>query len=541
MSSINIQAISIPETAIILTSVAIFLARKQRKIILLILILMSVSIVSVLVKNLNQTPRNTYIWVQIAFTLILVYASIYALFRNRVNEICAGLIYGGSAIYLLKTNNLLVFFCLIEIMLVAGSYIIFGASTKSSRASGLRYLKMHILAGTFILLGIIDHYETFYTFNFVKNNFYKIRLDDYSTYKHIFLAVGLLINSAIFPFSAWLPDSYPKATNSGSLFLSIFTTKISLFFLSKIYWGEHSLIYFGIVTTCYASLYFILENNLKRMSAYYMLIQNGLILCVIGLGGDKVELNFQYILSCSAIYSFYMMYITSYVSEMHKINYFVDLKFEDKKQKVFLLILLGFMLVIGLPYTISFVSKYLMLESRNYWLIYNLIYYSSIAICIGSFGKILSSISIGKDLKLKSFFDKRDFSYFLTLIILILGGSFFYSLLDIKISSNILISKFVDLVVAILTTKIFYKLIENRKYNLLLDVDWFYRGLLMTVYKILLLGFIKLKNAAISKKQTYKEAIGKLLVIINGIETLGLNFVIIFSLTLLLVVFFFKI
>ena len=541
MSSINIQAISIPETAIILTSVAIFLARKQRKIILLILILMSVSIVSVLVKNLNQTPCNSYIWVQIAFTLILVYASFYALFRNRVNEICAGLIYGGSAIYLLKTNNLLVFFCLIEIMLVAGSYIIFGASTKSSRASGLRYLKMHILAGTFILLGIIDHYETFYTFNFVKNNFYKIRLDDYATYKHAFLAVGLLINSAIFPFSAWLPDSYPKATNSGSLFLSIFTTKISLFFLSKIYWGEHSLIYFGIVTTCYASLYFILENNLKRMSAYYMLIQNGLILCVIGLGGDKVELNFQYILSCSAIYSFYMMYITSYVSEMHKINYFVDLKFEDKKQKVFLLILLGFILVIGLPYTISFVSKYLMLESRNSWLIYNLIYYSSIAICIGSFGKMLCGISIGKDLKLKSFFDKRDFSYFLTFIILILGGSFFYSKLDIRISSSVLISKFVDLVVAILTTKIFYKLIENRKYNLLLDVDWFYRGLLMTVYKILLLGFIKLKNVAIAKKQTYKEVIGKLLVIVNGIETLGLNFVIIFSLTLLVVVFFFQI
>ncbi|MEQ9115577.1 MAG: proton-conducting transporter membrane subunit [Rickettsiales bacterium] len=504
MKFINFQYDIMPEASLILASLIIYLVRKNTNLIILALLAMAAILVSVFINQILNSGVYGYVAIQVTFTVILVCACFYALAHKRPNEICAGLLYGGSAIYLLRADNLLTFFCLIEIMLVAGSYIIFNAGTKSSRASGLRYLKMHIVAGTFILLGVIDHYETYGNFILGYNNFYKISIHDPETYKHGFLAIGLLINSAMLPFSAWLPDSYPRATCSGSLLLSIFTTKISLFFLAKIYWGEGFLTYFGVLTIIYAAIYLLLENNLRRTSSYYMILQNGIIVCLISIGSTKMQQYFPYILSCSAVYCFYMMYITSYLASNQRLSYFTDIKNSTRVNEISLILVLSFFVCIGFPYTVSYISKYFMLVTAKSIVLEQIMYLTTIAVSIGTIGKASCYFSFTRKIAVKEMLQDNSLFFFVMILMLILGGigSFVF---EIKSTNFYLFKRILDLFAAIIATKLLFRLVENKKYQLSLDIDWIYRRFLMGIYKMFSLALLLLKKLAIKRFYQYKN------------------------------------
>ena len=46
------------------------------------------------------------------------------------------------------------------------------------------------------------------------------------------ILIGVLVNAAAPPFSAWLPDAYPEASAGGTVFLSAFTTKSAVLTLN---------------------------------------------------------------------------------------------------------------------------------------------------------------------------------------------------------------------------------------------------------------------------------------------------------------------
>jgi multicomponent Na+:H+ antiporter subunit D len=49
------------------------------------------------------------------------------------------------------------------------------------------------------------------------------------------ILAGVALNTAIPPLHAWLADAYPKATVTGAVFLSAFTTKSAVLILIKVY------------------------------------------------------------------------------------------------------------------------------------------------------------------------------------------------------------------------------------------------------------------------------------------------------------------
>jgi multicomponent Na+:H+ antiporter subunit D len=104
------------------------------------------------------------------------------------------------------------------------------------------------------------------------------------------ILIGILINAAAPPVSAWLSDAYPNSSPTGSVFLSAFTTKTAVLALILLFPGEPVLIGVGLFMVMYGIIYALLENDARRILAYSIVNQVGFMVCAIGIG-TQLALN----------------------------------------------------------------------------------------------------------------------------------------------------------------------------------------------------------------------------------------------------------
>ena len=109
-------------------------------------------------------------------------------------------------------------------------------------------------------------------------------------------AVGLSLKSALWPFSAWLPDAHASATSASSGILSGLVLKSYIFLLLKIFYrvlgmevvlstGVLDVLFaFGIGAMVLGSFHALRERDIKRMLAYSSVAQVGYIFAGLGLG-----------------------------------------------------------------------------------------------------------------------------------------------------------------------------------------------------------------------------------------------------------------
>ena len=57
------------------------------------------------------------------------------------------------------------------------------------------------------------------------------------------ILIAFLVNAAVPPLGAWLPDAYPEATATGAVFLTAFTTKSAVYALVRGYAGTEVLVW----------------------------------------------------------------------------------------------------------------------------------------------------------------------------------------------------------------------------------------------------------------------------------------------------------
>ncbi|MFN3239461.1 MAG: proton-conducting transporter membrane subunit [Pseudomonadales bacterium] len=110
---------------------------------------------------------------------------------------------------------------------------------------------------------------------------------DFSTWM---ILIGILINAAAPPVSAWLSDAYPESSATGSVFLSAFTTKTAVLALILLFPGEPVLIGVGMYMIMYGIIYALLENDARRILAYSIVNQVGFMVCAVGIG-TQMALN----------------------------------------------------------------------------------------------------------------------------------------------------------------------------------------------------------------------------------------------------------
>lgn len=212
------------------------------------------------------------------FTLMALVGGIFAYRTASTLELTAAFVYAGSAIGVTLAGDLITVFIFWEIMAIGSTLVIWAAGHDDAYRASIRYLMIHLLGGLFLMVGIAGHVVDTGSIRFEA-----LSLDSISQY---FILAGFLVNAGAPPFSAWIADTYPEASPSGSVFLSAFTTKTAVFTLLVAFPGTWILIPIGIYMIFYGIIYALLENDMRRILAYSIVNQVGFMVTGIGIGTE---------------------------------------------------------------------------------------------------------------------------------------------------------------------------------------------------------------------------------------------------------------
>lgn len=211
----------------------------------------------------------------IAFAAYAGVAGIYAWTDSGAGTRAAQLGIAGAGLAVVMAGDLLTLFVGWEWLTVTSLYLVWQGRHPESWGAGLRYLAFHLLGATLLLSGIalrLAAGETGLT-----------DLADGSLAGWLIL-IGMLVNAAVPPLHAWLPDAYPRASIFGTVFLAAFTTKAAVYALMRGFAGVEVLVPIGAAMALIGVTFALLQDEMRRLLAYHIVSQVGYMTAGIGLG-----------------------------------------------------------------------------------------------------------------------------------------------------------------------------------------------------------------------------------------------------------------
>jgi multicomponent Na+:H+ antiporter subunit D len=212
------------------------------------------------------------------FCIMAFVGGLYAYRTARGYELAAAFAYAAGAVGVCFAGDLITLFLFWELMAIFSTIIVFCGGTERARAAGIRYAVIHLMGGVILKVGI----EAV----MVSTGSIEIRAlqaEDFGTWM---VLLGILVNAAAPPLSAWLADAYPESSPTGSVFLSAFTTKTAVLALILLFPGESVLIGVGLYMIFYGIIYALLENDARRILAYSIVNQVGFMVTAVGIGTE---------------------------------------------------------------------------------------------------------------------------------------------------------------------------------------------------------------------------------------------------------------
>jgi multicomponent Na+:H+ antiporter subunit D len=100
----------------------------------------------------------------------------------------------------------------------------------------------------------------------------------------VLLLAGFGIKAAFPMVHNWLQDAYPKASETGSVVLSAFTTKLAVYALARYFAGLDALIWIGAIMAVFPVFFAVIENDLRKVLSYSLNNQVGFMVCAVGIG-----------------------------------------------------------------------------------------------------------------------------------------------------------------------------------------------------------------------------------------------------------------
>ncbi|MEG3617996.1 Na(+)/H(+) antiporter subunit D [Magnetovibrio sp. PR-2] len=212
------------------------------------------------------------------FAIMAFAGGLFALNQNRVIELVAAFAYAGSAIGVALAGDLITVFMYWELMAVGSTIVLWSAGTLSSGRAAMRYALVHLFGGVVLMVGVVAYIQDTGSIDFTL-----MGANSFATWM---ILIGFLINTGAPPLSAWLPDAYPEASWSGTVFLSAFTTKTAVYVLLVGFAGEEILIWIGVYMIFYGIVYALLENDMRRILSYSIVNQVGFMVVGAGIGTE---------------------------------------------------------------------------------------------------------------------------------------------------------------------------------------------------------------------------------------------------------------
>jgi multicomponent Na+:H+ antiporter subunit D len=210
-------------------------------------------------------------------SLMALLATLYGLHVRRVGEHVAAWVYVAGSLGAIYAGDLLTLFVFWELMSFSSVFLIWYRGRPQSLSAGYRYLLVHLAGGVALLAGIVLHYRATGSLAF---DAFNVAQPSLATY---LVMIGFILNAAVPPLHAWLPDAYAEATFNGSVFLSAFTTKTAVYALARGLPGLDVLVPLGVIMAVYGVVYAVLENDSRRLLAYHIISQVGYMVAGVGL------------------------------------------------------------------------------------------------------------------------------------------------------------------------------------------------------------------------------------------------------------------
>ncbi len=218
------------------------------------------------------------------FTIMGVIGVIYSIHVKNDGEHFSAFYYVGGSLGVIFAGDFLTLFLFWEMMAFSSVFLIWFSKSKSSLDSGFRYLLWHVAGGLILLAGIMLQYSVSGDLSVQYLPFHGWWPTDLQSLASFLIIIGFIVNAAVPPFGAWLPDAYPAATVTGAVFMSAFTTKTAVYALIRVCAGSEMLIVLGVVMAIYGVVYAVLENDARRLLAYHIISQVGYMVAGVGLG-----------------------------------------------------------------------------------------------------------------------------------------------------------------------------------------------------------------------------------------------------------------
>lgn len=445
------------------------------------------------------------------FLLILLCGNIFAIGNNQdsYKDIKYAFLYSGAAIFAVLSNNLLVIFACIELMMVGAVMLIFNGRNRLSRCMGLSYFKIHILAGTLFFISALIHYIEYGDFYIISSS-YQVHSSD-STLLHIMyysMLISLLMNIAMPPFSYWLTEGYASSSVSGGVFLPAYTTKVAIFLLMQIFVADKVLIYVGIFMGCYGIMYAVLENNLRRIINYLIISHLGMMCIGIGIGEIRSVFGALLIASNGIVYTSLTMVCIGLIMQFSGKKRYYDISIPVGRNYIlFVCSIIALGSFSDLPFTSGYSGKWFLYNSEYIasrpWLAHIITFIAS-GIILSAFIKIPMFIFAIKSKNNKShdakdtiFNPLKKTSLYILALVSIICGIFSGKIFGfVESLTDSLAVNYIFLVLGIfITVAMLNRFISLQSKVTLLDLDYIYRVLIFGIYKIIKNGIYKIYDA----------------------------------------------
>ncbi|UWI83251.1 proton-conducting transporter transmembrane domain-containing protein [Wolbachia endosymbiont of Howardula sp.] len=244
----------------------------------LLLLLLTILITSILILcDYSDTkiiyPHLAIINLDFSIQIILLafllgaFLIVLSIINLTLFELISFFAYTISTLCMIASTNMIFIIVFCELMALSAFFIIAYPSNKDNN-SAVRYACLHFFSGIILTIGLASHSFTM-------------------------INIGLLINCACLPFSFWVADAYTAASLHGSAYLAFFTTKASFLVLilhtaNTLHMHNEILAFLGIVTAIYGIIFAAIERNIRRLFAYNIVGQIGMLLLTYSLLKDSL-------------------------------------------------------------------------------------------------------------------------------------------------------------------------------------------------------------------------------------------------------------
>jgi multicomponent Na+:H+ antiporter subunit D len=215
-------------------------------------------------------------------SLMCIIGTLYGLHVKEDAQHIASWFYVAGSIGCIYAGDFITLFLFWELMAFSSVFLIWFRGRKESLGAGYRYLLVHITGGVALLGGMVWHCQAQGSWAF-DDSFCNLAVR-HATPATCLIMIGFLLNAAVPPLHAWLPDAYGEATFNGSVFMCAFTTKTAVYALCRGFAGMEILVPLGVIMALYGVVYAVLENDCRRLLAYHIISQVGYMVAGVGLG-----------------------------------------------------------------------------------------------------------------------------------------------------------------------------------------------------------------------------------------------------------------